>query len=289
MKIVTGFRSENHITSADWQALNQGIVGTENYVLDGTGGFYASMPTVHTVEIREGDGLIQGVHFRVERGTVDTLELSEGEVGVNRIDLITARYTKDPLTGKENVEWHVIEGTPTSGTPEAPDYIEGDILAGDLTVDFPLYMVEFTGLNSALAQLDGAYMRMANTMQLDERLETAEERLTRIGVVDTFEKTTIAFTNYDQRTLFTIPSDTSGTFMVNVAALEVDDKSIDINVGTQGSGGLDSVCYAATGKNLSGLGMIVIESGASIDVQLLATGGSGARNVVLTAELFRLA
>lgn len=146
MKIVTGYTGSEHITSNDDQALRQGIFGKGSYVLNVGNKFEATLTDANTVQIQDGEGVLQGVHFRVLPGTVDTVNIENGTTGYNRIDLIVARYTKDAVTGIESVNWAVITGTPSASTPTAPEYTEGDILAGDTLAEFPLYKVELSGL-----------------------------------------------------------------------------------------------------------------------------------------------
>lgn len=151
MKIVTGYTGSEHITSNDDQALRQGIFGHESYVLNVGNKFAATLTDANTVQIQDGEGVLQGVHFRVLPGTVDTVNIENGTTGYNRIDLIVARYTKDAVTGIEIVNWAVITGTPSASTPTAPDYTEGDILAGDTQADFPMFTVTLTGLTPVIS------------------------------------------------------------------------------------------------------------------------------------------
>lgn len=153
MKIVTGSTGTTHITSNDDQGLNQGIFGTGNTVLEVGNEFAATLTDATTVTLQSGEGVMQGVHFRIEPGTTDTVTISPGTTGYNRIDLICARYTKDAQTGYEDVSLVVIEGTPNSSAASAPAYNTGDILTGGTLVDFPLWQVTVTGLTPALTKL----------------------------------------------------------------------------------------------------------------------------------------
>lgn len=153
MNIVTGYKGTPHISSNDQQGLNQGIFGTGNCVLNVGNKFSATLTDVNTVTISDGEGVMQGVHFRVEPGTTDTVNIENGTAGYNRIDLICARYTKNATTGVENVEWAVITGTPNASTASAPSYNTGDILSGDSPVDYPMFKVTLTGLTPVVSSL----------------------------------------------------------------------------------------------------------------------------------------
>jgi len=146
MRIVTGYKGTPHITANDEQGRNQGIFGEDSYILDVGQKFAATLVNSTTLEIQDGEGMLQGVHFRVLPGTVDTVTIQNGVVGFNRIDLVCARYTKDAVTGVENVEWAVITGTPSEGAAVEPEYNHGDVLAGDTIVDFPIYKISLEGI-----------------------------------------------------------------------------------------------------------------------------------------------
>ena len=177
MRIVTGHTGEPHITSNDQMGLHQGILGTGNYVLNVGEKFAATLTNANTVSILDGEGVMQGVHFRVLPGTVDTVVIDNGTTGYNRIDLICARYTKTEGTGIESVEWAVVKGTPTASTPAEPEYNEGDILAGDLVADFPMFKVTITGVNPVLTTLFSSGSLPEEIEGIDNRLSTVETRL----------------------------------------------------------------------------------------------------------------
>lgn len=153
MNIVTGYRGEPHITSQAAQAFNQGTIGTGNYVFNIGEKFSATLADVNTVTIADGEAIMQGCHFRIEPGESETANIANGTTGMNRKDLICARYTKDSATGIENVELVVIQGEESSSTATEPSYNTGDILDGDSPIDFPLYRVDLAGLTPTLVRL----------------------------------------------------------------------------------------------------------------------------------------
>lgn len=153
MRIVTGYRGEPHITSNATQAFNQGTVGSGNYVFNVGQKFEADLTNVNTVTISDGEGIMQGVHFRIDPGDSETVNIANGTVDMYRIDLICARYTKNTITGIEDVQIVVIQGEEDDTEATAPDYNEGDILTGATIVDFPLYEVSLDGLTPSLTAL----------------------------------------------------------------------------------------------------------------------------------------
>lgn len=147
MEIITGYRGEPHITSAQDRATNQGCFGEGSYILDV--GSKLEPEIISANEIRINDGVLshQGCVANIAIGTYDSLTISNGSQGMKRADLIVARYTRDSETFVENVELVVIEGTPSSGTPSLPSYNEGNIQAGDSPVDMPLFRVNIDGVS----------------------------------------------------------------------------------------------------------------------------------------------
>ena len=76
MKIVTGYRGEPHITSQDHQSFYQGVFGRQMYVL-GTGNeFEAQLTDTNTITVSDGDGIMQGCHFRIDLGEEVAAKLS---------------------------------------------------------------------------------------------------------------------------------------------------------------------------------------------------------------------
>lgn len=147
LHLITGYKGEAHIKAADNGALNAAILGSGAYVLDMGSKFAATVMTNNSIRIADGDGMIQGRHFRLDGGYVD-LTIENGASGYVRNDLIVARYTKDANTGVEDCNLVVIKGTAVASGAVDPAYTSGDILGGNATqADFPLYRVPINGLN----------------------------------------------------------------------------------------------------------------------------------------------
>lgn len=90
-------------------------------------------------EIKLKSGLIvnKGRFLRI-KGT-ESVMIQNGSSGVNRTDLIVARFTTDGINEKHTLE--VIKGTSES----VPSYTNGDIYNGATTCELPLYAVHLTG------------------------------------------------------------------------------------------------------------------------------------------------
>ena len=150
MDIVTGYKGTPHITAAQERAANMGSYGLGEYILDVGSLLEATAINANTIQIADGAFSLQGCVGVIATGTTDSVTIQNGSQGMNRIDLIVVRYTRNAGTGVENMSLAVITGTPTSSTPTAPAYTQGDISAGDTTVEAPLYSVRLTGVNVAV-------------------------------------------------------------------------------------------------------------------------------------------
>lgn len=183
MNIVTGYRGTPHITANEAQAMNQGIFGTGNYVLDVGNKFAATLESATSVAIQDGEGVIQGVQFRIAPGSVENVSISPGTSGYKRIDYICARYTKNASTGIEDVTLVVVEGTPDASTPTAPTINTGDVLTGSSPVDFALWEVDLDGLTPTLNSLIPGYKPNLNQLgdwydlPYDHTYNTSKSRL----------------------------------------------------------------------------------------------------------------
>ena len=167
MQIVTGYEGQAHITSNDDQGRNQGTFGEDSYVLSVGSKFAPTLLSANSLKIADGEGVHQGVHFRVDPGTYDTVTIDNGEQGKNRKDLVVCRYTKDGGTGVESCEWVVIKGTASSGTATRPSHTTGDILNGSLTVDMPFFEVVLSGINVSAVNTLFSTLKTMKGMQSD--------------------------------------------------------------------------------------------------------------------------
>ena len=147
MEIVTGYGGKAHITAEDWAELNRGIMGTDSYVFDVGRKFESELVSNNLLKIYDGCGLIQGRQFVIPAGQSDEITIENGTQGEKRIDLIVARYSKNEDTKIETVEIVLIKGASAETDPQVPEGTNGNIRAGDLTADMPLYEVELDGIN----------------------------------------------------------------------------------------------------------------------------------------------
>lgn len=150
VSLITGYAGQEHITSADAGSFNIAFVGAGEYVFDRGNEFACTIAGSNSVTIADGDGIMQGRHFRQKEGVVTDLTFDVGVSGLYRNDLICVEYRKDQQTYVESASLVVIKGTPTDVEESAtdPTYTHGDITeAGQASLNqMPLYRVHFSGV-----------------------------------------------------------------------------------------------------------------------------------------------
>lgn len=168
MELITGYKGTPHVTAAQFAALSRGFLTSEGsgVLIDPvTETFETQIQTNNQIRIRSGIGVLQGRAFWVQPGSYDEIPINNGNQGENRIDLVTARYTKNPETSVESINWMVIQGTPTTGTPSVPAYINGDLDDEDLIADMPMFQVRLTELS--IVSVTPVYNMAAADYELD--------------------------------------------------------------------------------------------------------------------------
>ena len=121
----------------------------------------------------------QGCAASIKKNTYDSLTIVNGSQGMKRIDLVVARYSRNQSTKVESLTLKVIQGTPVTGTPSAPGYTTGDIQAGDLVADMPLYQVVINGLN--ITAVKQVFNTVDTVAELNGKLERKVDNQT-LGV-----------------------------------------------------------------------------------------------------------
>lgn len=145
MNIVTGYRGVPHITSQQDRFMKQAAYGVNSYVLPIGSKLSSTIDSATQITLADGGVSVQGCVGIIDYGQTEAIQIESGTVGMSRIDLICAEYTKDS-NGVEDLQLVVKTGIPTTGTPSDPDYTTGTIAAGDTVVDFPIYRVVLDGV-----------------------------------------------------------------------------------------------------------------------------------------------
>ena len=147
MELVTGRAGSPHITSQQDRQKHQGLWGTGAYILKTGNNLEPVVQSSNSIQIKDGALMTQGALISVKVGTVDEVTIANGSQGMQRKDVIVARYTYNQGANTEKAEWAVVQGTPVASNPQIPQITEGDIQAGDVTVDTAVFIVTLDGIN----------------------------------------------------------------------------------------------------------------------------------------------
>lgn len=147
MELVTGRAGSPHITAQQDRQKHQGIWGDGAYILATGNQLEPQVQSSNKILIKDGALMFQGALFSVKVGTTDEITINNGNQGMQRKDLVVARYTYDSAQQIESAEWVVIQGEPAASNPVAPSGTSGDIQTGDTTVDCPFMIVNLDGIN----------------------------------------------------------------------------------------------------------------------------------------------
>jgi hypothetical protein len=142
-ELITGFADTPHIDAADDGALNAGILGNDNYVVQGGNQFAAVMRDANHITISTGEAVMAGRHVRVT--SAEDVTIASGSQGLKRHDIVGFRYSRDSSTSVETAVLDVIRGT-ASSTPADPALPTGNILTGASSAFMPLYRVPLDGI-----------------------------------------------------------------------------------------------------------------------------------------------
>ena len=166
MQLNTGDTGRAVSPAADGSLYSK-IFGSGCYVLSGGNELKAEIQSNNLIKIYDGDLIMQGRHSYIPASDSDNVTINNGSQGMNRKDLIVARYTKDS-TGVEDVTLQVVQGMATSGAATAPGYTDGDILKGATAKDFPLYEVSLTGIN--ITEVKKLFKVLGTNEDLDDKV-----------------------------------------------------------------------------------------------------------------------
>lgn len=147
MNLITGKAGAPHITSSDQGAMQAGLVGNGNYLLQGSDGKFpaVTMQSANKVLVPVLNLVIEGRYARVT--AAETVTIESGVTGQNRNDLICVKYTR----GSNNIETialAVLKGIATSGTAADPTVPSGSILNNSGTVWIPIARIPISGITA---------------------------------------------------------------------------------------------------------------------------------------------
>ena len=171
MNIIWGYKADPHITAQQLRNTYIGIFGEDAHILDVGSKLAATVVSATEIQIADGVMVGQGCTASIEHGMTESLTIANGSQGMQRKDLIVARYSKVASTGVESMTLAVITGTPASSSPADPSYNSGDIADGDSPVDFPLYRVNLSGISITSVE------RLADVVSINGKFDDVDTRL----------------------------------------------------------------------------------------------------------------
>lgn len=185
MKIVSGRTGSPHVTSQQFRQMLEGILGQDSYILTSGENLKPELSSNNLLKIRSGMICHHGCISCVEIGTYDEVTLMNGSHGMQRIDLVVNRYTRNAETEVEKCEWKVITGTAKASSPAVPTYTKGNLQEGDLVDECPVFEIHYNGIN--VTEVKSLLSVTGSLAELNGKLEKKVDATTLgFGISETF-------------------------------------------------------------------------------------------------------
>lgn len=156
--------ARNTLNQLTYPGHDQAIMGTDSYVCDVGQKFAPTLVSNTSLKLADGEGVLQGVRFRIPYGSTVTLTIAAGTSGYKRIDLVVARYSKSA----GEINFVVIKGTNATSSPATPAYNTGNVIAGTETVDFPLYKITLDG--TTVSSVDKLFTQLQTMKEMQDAI-----------------------------------------------------------------------------------------------------------------------
>lgn len=244
MDIITGYTGTPHITAENDRDINIGIFGSKSYVLQTGTMLTAEISNNNEIKVRDGVIMHQGCAASIKKNTYDSVTINNGSQGMKRIDLLVARYEKQPETNVESLTLKVLQGTPVETSPQVPEHTEGDIQVGDTVADMPLYEVEIDGLN--ITEIRKVFQTMGDLESVNGNSYKLYTGLlggisTRPYVLKKYNDGTFELCgNLDASAVRLQYSNSSKVYFTTISAPIPEELTIDLDKRTQFSGSVES-------------------------------------------------
>ena len=173
MQIIDGYCNEPNIFADDIGEYNTAIWGTRDCVLPAGEQLGYELISNNEIKIKDGVFSTQGRRGVIKKGAAESCIIENGTQAENRNDLIVIEYAKDSSTLIESHTLKVIKGTPGE-TATDPDVVTGDIQAGDVLHQMPLYRVKLEGLNVTAVEKMFATAKMGSDDIISEEFSVTK-------------------------------------------------------------------------------------------------------------------
>lgn len=145
-QIIDGYCDFDNVTADMIARHNMSMYGTDDYVLQVDECLGYELVSNNEIHVKDGMFVIQGRRGCIKKGTTDLCVIENGAQAVNRNDIIVIEYSKDEVTMLESHTTKVVKGVAAEEAVD-PELITGDINAGAVLHQMPLYRVKIEGLN----------------------------------------------------------------------------------------------------------------------------------------------
>lgn len=172
---------EPHIYAEDDAAIFQTIFGKDGV---STIGQQCAATVISNNKVRVADGVIcVGGHFgRIPYGEYVDCEIQNGKTGVNRNDIIVAKFQTTGTGGIDTFTCEVIQGTAGS-TASDPAITKNELYSGGTVREFPLYRVKLEGLS--IVSVDKLFNIIPTNAELLEKVSQLNSELSNTALTVT--------------------------------------------------------------------------------------------------------
>ena len=259
MKIVSGRTGSPHVTSQQFRQMLEGILGQDSYILTSGENLKPELSSNNLLKIRSGMMCHHGCISCVEIGTYDEVTLTNGSHGMQRIDLVVNRYTRNAETEVEKCEWKVITGTAKASSPAVPTYTKGNLQEGDLVDECPVFEIHYNGIN--VTEVKSLLSVAGSLAELNGKLEEKKYSISQGGSLAIRNQ---RITKKNNRVSIMAGLYTTGLGNANT---RYNGGSIPAEIAPPGSGAFPAI-VTKDNWTLIGIGCVIIETNGAISYQI---------------------
>lgn len=259
MKIVSGRTGSPHVTSQQFRQMLEGILGQDSYILTSGENLKPELSSNNLLKIRSGMMCHHGCISCVEIGTYDEVTLTNGSHGMQRIDLVVNRYTRNAETEVEKCEWKVITGTAKASSPAVPTYTKGNLQEGDLVDECPVFEIHYNGIN--VTEVKSLLSVAGSLAELNGKLEEKKYSISQGGSLAIRNQ---RITKKNNRVSILAGLYTTGLGNANT---RYNGGSIPAEIAPPGSGAFPAI-VTKDNWTLIGIGCVIIETNGAITYQI---------------------